>query len=339
MKKNIIGSIAFILIFILLFLGISGVMSRKSLVGAWNHTSKIAGFYNEPEDEFDIMFLGSSNSYCSFHPLVIYEESGIKSYVFASQQQPVWATYTYMKECLKTQSPKLIVIDVLMFARFEEYYDDGVNYSFMDDIPLSKNKIELAWASESTNSGRFRLLCNFIKYHSRWNELTEDDFTFVRSEADDYLRGYVLLEGIFNEAKAPDYTTEEITPIGEKQEKYLHKIIDLAKDADIPLLLVKAPSNVLAEDQRLFNAVEKIAEERGVGFMEFNSKYGEIGLDLATDFYDKSHLNYRGAEKFSRYFAEQMKLKYPDLFTESAPDAEWDADLEKYHEYIKEIQK
>lgn len=339
MKKNIIGTIGFILVFIILFTCLSGLMRRKSLDTPWDHTNKIAGFYNEPENEFDVMLLGSSNTYCSFNPLVIYEETGIKSYVFASQQQPVWATYTYMKEALKTQTPDVIVIDVLMFAKFDEYFDDGVNYSFMDDIPLSKNKIELAWASESTNAGRFSLLCSFVKYHSRWSEMSRHDLTYVRSEAYDYLKGYVLLEDTFTEVTAPDYTTEEITPIGEKQEKYLDLIIDLAEEEGITLLLVKTPSNVVEEDQKLFNYVKKVAEERGVAFLDFNGSYDDIGLDLGADFYDKSHLNYKGAEKFSTYFARQLTSLYPVCFSDTEADDEWDSELERYREYIKGIQK
>lgn len=51
------------------------------------------------------MFFGPSHAYAAFSPLAIWEETGIRSYVFATQQQPLWATYTYIKEALKKQSP------------------------------------------------------------------------------------------------------------------------------------------------------------------------------------------------------------------------------------------
>ena len=75
--KKIIAAIAFILIFVLVFSGLSELFSRKTLEGTWNHTQKISGFYNEPQNEFDIMYFGSSNTYCSFNPLIFFEESGM----------------------------------------------------------------------------------------------------------------------------------------------------------------------------------------------------------------------------------------------------------------------
>ena len=107
--KSIIAIIVFVFLFVAMFSFISEILCRKSLGGAWNYTEKIAGFYNSQDNEYDVMFFGSSNTYCSFNPLVFYEESGVKSYILATQNQPVWAPYTYMKESLKTQKPKLLV--------------------------------------------------------------------------------------------------------------------------------------------------------------------------------------------------------------------------------------
>jgi len=331
--KGIIKPIIFVVIFLLIFSHLSELFCRKTLNGAWNHTHKISGFYNEPENEFDIIYFGSSNTYCSFNPLVVYGETGLKSYVFASQQQPVWATYTYIKEALKTQKPQLLVVDVLMFSKNLEYYDDGVNYSFMDDIPFSKNKIELAFAS-APKGERFGLLFNFVKYHSRWSELSEEDYSFERSETKDYLKGYVLLEETFADAKKSDVSQiREEASLAEKETKYLEKIINLAKEENIPLLLVKTPSNVLPDDQKLFNSVKKYAEISGIPYADFNLVYPEIGLVMNEDFYDKSHLNYKGAEKFSMYFGKYLKENME--ISPTTPTPEWDEDLNKYRSYIK----
>ena len=125
-RKAFWGTACFLTIFCLLFSQVNQLFRRKTLTGAWNHTTKIAGFYNEPENEFDLIYLGSSNTYCSFSPLVVWNKIGVKSYVLATQQQPVWASYYYLRECLKTQRPHVVVMDTLMFSKHQEYYDDGV---------------------------------------------------------------------------------------------------------------------------------------------------------------------------------------------------------------------
>ncbi len=330
--KNIASPIIFIVVLILLFNGVSELLCRKTLGGSWNHTKKISGFYNEPENEFDVMFFGSSNTYCSFSPLIIYEKTGIKSYVFASQQQPTWATYTYIKEALKTQKPSLVVLDILMFAGELDYYDDGVNYSFMDDIPLSFNKVELALAS-AEGYDSISLLFNVIKYHSRWTELKETDYDFDRGEVRDYLRGHVIVKNEFKEVVLPATDVTELTPITEKNEKYLRRIVDLCESEGVELLLVKTPSNATPEEAKLYNYVWSIAEELNVNYVDFNDFYGEINIDINVDFYDDSHLNFRGAVKFSEYFGNYLLEQGIKPMGDTNGTAElWEADIMTYYD-------
>lgn len=333
MKKSIFKIIVFAFIFTALFSRLSELFCRKSLEGEWNTTQKTAGFYNEPENEFDVMFFGSSNTYCSFNPLVLYDKTGIKSYVFATQQQPVWATYAYMTDALKTQKPQLLVMDVLMFSKSEEYYDDGVNYSFMDDMPLSANKIRLA-AVSAPKGERIRLLINFIKYHSRWSELTEDDYTFKRSETGDYLKGYTLLDDVFPGGELPAENVGKTAPLAEKEIYWFKKIAELAKKNDIPLFLVKTPSNATEEEQALFNSVKELADEYELKYVNYNELYEEIGLDIQKDFYDKSHLNYVGAEKFTEYFTDDMLSEFSVTPSASQSDEEWNTDVKKYRNAV-----
>lgn len=330
MKKTF-STIAFILIFAVLFSCADRILSRKSTEGWWNVTEKIDGFYNSPENEYDVMFFGSSNAYCSFNPLVIWNKTGVKSYVFATQQQPVWATYHYIAEALKTQSPKLAVVDILMFSKNDEYYDDGVNYTFCDNMPLSKNKIELICASAPPED-RFNLACRFMKYHSRWNELTEADFTYRKSDMHDYSKGYYVLTKEYPDAVKSDtsavFTSADLS---RKNAEYLNKIIDLCKTRGVELMLVKTPSNSTAAETEYYNTVSNIAAENGIFYADYNQCYDKIGLELKKDFYDDTHLNIRGAEKFSEYFVDTV-----DFFSgKTRSDDSWLSDWEKYSDVKK----
>ena len=169
------SALAFLVLLTLILIPLSRLLARKSLALPWNTTTKISGFYNEEQDQFEVMFFGSSHAYAAFSPLELWEETGVKSYVFATQQQPLWATYTYIKEALKTQSPALVVVECRMAFGDKEYYmegnDKGVTFSYMDDIPLSWNKVQLAWHSAPDLEGKTSALFNFMMYHGRWKEL------------------------------------------------------------------------------------------------------------------------------------------------------------------------
>ncbi len=324
--KKAISFVIFILIFALVFSNVDRLLLRKEIRGWWNVTEKIDGFYNSPQNEYDVIFYGSSNAYCCFNPLVVWEQTGVKSYVFATQQQPLWATYHYMKDSFKTQAPKLCVVDVLTAGWDKEYYEDGVNYTFCDNMPFSLNKIELVKASVPKGE-RFNLLVRFMKYHSRWNELSRDDFEYKKADMRDYSKGFYMLANTFSDGVKTDTSNvTEKTELLPKNEEYLRKIIKLCKDRKTELLLCKTPSNATVEEKKYYNAVEEIAKAEGVKFIDYNLFYSEIGLDLKRDFFDDNHLNIRGAEKFSRYFAKTTDF----LKDKTRTDEDWQEDYEKY---------
>ena len=332
-------TVVFLLLLALILVPVQRVMARKSLSGTWDMTNKVAGFYNEEEDQFEVMFFGPSHAYAAFSPLVIWEETGIKSYVFSTQQQPLWATYIYIKEALKTQSPALIVLECRMALGDKEYYmeegdDKAVTYAYMDDLPLSWNKVELAVQSAPELEERFGLLFNFMMYHSRWNDLHREDFTFRRDEARDPYKGFVMLEP--QEPLQPRPASETVTqavPLLEKNQYWLEEIIKLCQEEGIELWLIKSPSNLELEEKALLNTVEETARRYNVPFHDFNVDYADIGLDESM-FFDAHHLDALGAGKFSRYFAHILQSARPNLKTDSG-DPVWAADLEVYQRALE----
>ena len=137
--KRICLSLIFISIFLTGLVELNNIFIRKSLAKPWDMGNKIGGYFNE-KDDFDIFFLGTSHSYCSFNPLLIYENTGFKSYVLASQLQPFNATYYYLKEVLKRDKPKIIFVDIQALIFFIEE-DDAIIHSYLDYLPMSMNKL------------------------------------------------------------------------------------------------------------------------------------------------------------------------------------------------------
>ena len=339
MKKTLIfflRAVIFLVILALLMAPLQQRMARKSLEGVWDMTNKVGGFYNEPEDEFDVMFFGSSHAYAAFSPLRLWEDTGVKSYVFATQQQPMWATYTYLKEALKTQSPALVVVECQMLFHDEDYFDDGVTYSYMDDLRFSWDKVQLAWHSAPTMEGRVELLWNYVKYHSRWSELTEEDRNFDRDALRDPLKGHVSLWNTPEERYRPPIEgITEREALTEKNERWLREIITLCQQRGVELWLVKSPSNLLEDEKPRLNTVQDIAGSQGVPFHDFNEDYADIGLsgDL---FFDDHHLDGAGAVLFTDYFAAYLTEHAPDL-PRHPDDAAWAADAAAYQEKLEEL--
>lgn len=334
--KFIAKGLLFAFLFVILFVPVQALLMRKSLVEPWDMTNKTAGFYNEPQDEFPVMFFGSSHAYAGFSPLEIWHETGIKSYVFATQAQPMWATLTYLKEALKTQSPKLVVLECYRLVEEATYTDEGVTHSYMDDLPLSANKLALAKVSAPAGE-RVPLIVNFIKYHGRWAELTEADVEFHRRQAKDPFKGFVMLppsEHPEEISVEPLQQATEPAPLSAKSEQALREFIELCQEKDIDLWLVKAPSNISPADDAKMLRVAEIAAEYGVPFDNYNTYdyYAQTGIDPQTTFFDQTHMDITAATRFNRAFAKTLTERYPSL-PKARKDASW---KDCYRTYLKQ---
>jgi hypothetical protein len=309
--KRIIAILCFIVIFAVLLLRVSDLMMHKQVEGRWNMTAKVAGFFNEEPESFDVLFFGSSHMYCSVSPATFLEETGLSSYVFATQQQPLWTTYHYMIEALKTQTPETMVVEIHMANQEKDYMDEGTNHTAIDPFALSKNKLDLIRATVPEGEWRYYIF-NIMKYHDRWEVLEQLDYVRSYEIETDPDKGYVRLTSAAIDVEWEDVTKIEEVKIGtEKNFIYLNKMMDLAEEEGIRLVFFKAPSNATAEEKMFYNGVALAARERGVEFIDYNDRelYKEVGLNIRTDFYDQRHLNESGMKKFVHHFGQYLLLE------------------------------
>ena len=99
MKKNkLYRIIIFGLVFFSILFGVSRFFLRF-LRPSNNHEY----FYSIPENSIDVVFVGSSHSFCCFSPVELYDRYGISSYNFSSSNQSMLASYLWAKEAYDYQ--------------------------------------------------------------------------------------------------------------------------------------------------------------------------------------------------------------------------------------------
>ena len=278
-------------------------------------------FYQQEENTVDVLCLGSSHTYTNINPAILWDEYGMAAYDLAGSNQTLWNTYYYMKEALKYQTPQLVVVDVYRVMEEDEYQGTERMTMNMFGLRHSDDYVENLQVSLAPEEEQLDYLLRYPVYHARYQELKEDDFLPYHGDANGRnYKGFninsistTVFEGL------PDVTwVTETGKMEKKNEKYLKEIIDLAKEQDIPLLLVAAPyMEVGEEDEMLYNQVAEIAAEHQVDFVDFNRQFEQIGLDPQKDFAESSHLNYYGSEKYTSYlgnyiakhFKEQVSLE------------------------------
>lgn len=321
MKKNSIKLICFIFICILLFFSFYRVFNFKYGDGIYSLTK----FYEEPDDSIDVLCFGSSHIFENVNTGILWDEYGIASFNLCGSVQPLWNSYYYMKEALKTQKPKLMILDVFGAIQTEEYIDHSRIIKNNYGLKFSKDKIESVIASAPKES-RIDYILEYPTYHSRYSEIGRADFAEHAGRAlYKNWKGFGINTKTTSYSEPKNFYTDETVELADKTEDYLLKIIQLSKDNDIPLLLIKTPYILNQEQQKVYNNVSEIAKENDIPFVNFNLLYQEIGLDFNTDYADFSHLNHLGNAKFTRYLAEYLKENYDDI-----PDRRGDPGYESY---------
>lgn len=307
MKKSVIRIGSFILILGVILGYVNKVFKVKYSDGIYSVTK----FYELEDDTVDVLILGSSHAFENFNTGTLWDEYGMASYILAGSLQPMWNTYYYLMEALKTQTPELIVL---------EGYMTCWKYEYIDDSRIIKNTYGLKWSKDKADAIKIsapeerwsEFFFEYQQYHTRYTELVSGDFL----KNQDY-RLYDDWKGFgCNMDTTPLDSIDvsgvtERTELYEKTEKYYRKIMELAKEKNIPIVVVISPyAGITEEEQKIFNAAGYIAAEYDVPFVNCNLMINEMGIDYSTDSGDDSHLNYKGNQKFSRYIGSYLKNNY-----------------------------
>ena len=265
-------------------------------------------FYTYPDDSIDVIMLGSSHVGYNVDTTILCNDYGIASYKLWGDTQPIWNSYYNLVEALKTQHPKVVILEALALSHDVDY--SGYTNAVVNTLGLrwSKNKIDAIFASYEPSyleSAFFPL----SQYHSRYSELEAKDFKYyfwndTRSE-----HNFVNWTAV---ASMPEpSTTQERLPLGEKQLTYLKKIIYLCQSNDIPLLVITAPYSIKDEERARLNTANDFLTEQGIDQLDFLTNYKKYGIDFSTDFGDTAgHLNSAGCAKLTAALGEYLKANY-----------------------------
>jgi hypothetical protein len=318
LKKQIRGcvkAVSFTLAVLLLLGGFSEIFRFKYGGGIANFDS----FYELPDNSVDVLVLGSSHAFEDIHPAILYKDYGIAAYDLCGSIQPFWNTYHFLVEALKTQRPRLILLEAYCSTFSPEYSDASRiirnNYGLeWSENAINALKVSTPSASaDSTEESFVDYLFRFNQYHSRYADLTKEDFSvLVPTGESRQILGAGLNTGTQKfESPTPDNASAEPQPLSEKTEEWYRKIIELCESEGLSLEIILTPYPHYASHKGKFATARAIAEGYGVPFTDFNvESTARIGLDYSTDFADSSHLNHRAVQKFNHFLGEWLSGRH-----------------------------
>lgn len=260
------------------------------------------GFYKMPRQSVDVLLLGSSHIVSGVDPNLMYEQYGLSAYCCGTEAQPMLGSYTWLREALRYQDIRAVVLDV------QELFLDGneVNYrKSLDYMRLSPVKWQALRAYRQINPSMNFLsyLLPLVQYHGRYTELTEVDFTGDRSDA---YRGYL----IETKKRGVDFTgidpSQDAEPADIRPENlaYFRALCELCRSEDIALVLVITPD--ISFTAGMHAAVQALADEYSLPFYDFNVTADWPDFDYAEYMSDFRHVNCFGAAVITPLITDRL---------------------------------
>lgn len=310
-------------------------------------TRQIEGFYDEKNDTIDVVFLGTSHMNSGIIPMELYREYGLKSYNLATSAQPLEASYYLLREVVKTQEPRLCVIDAsgLWIEEPPEYAWRYV----IDNIRSDYSKVQLAdlYYRDSCDCVATQAFPLFY-YHGRWKNLEYQDFMEFSRNKHFFTKGNLIVSSqrIMGASVDVDSMNEEERQLEENRQyvfpeleperiEYLLKIVELCKRHKMEILVTKIPviysvtGYSSAWTRRKSDATKNLCANNSIAYYDLLYD-SEINLDWTTDTVDGGmHLNYLGGKKVTEYMGEYILDRYG---IEGDNGNLWGEDLMLYNE-------
>lgn len=335
MKRNAVNTIkvvVFLALFCMLFQGVSGVLVKADV----NSYQNVAKFYGEPANSLDVIYIGPSGAFVSWCAPLVWEKYGVTSWCIGSNEQPLSAARYLIEETRKNHPNAVYVVSLYQFSLLGA--DVGI-HNLVDCMPMSVTRLKMTYALATT--AEFSGLENsleyyipLIRYHSRWNELTIEDFGYPKNN-------YKSANARASLGQITD-VADELVPTADRLEldernlKVVEDLLLYCRDERLPVLFVFTPAfSASAPWNARKNTVIDVCSAYGYEVMDLTELRDEVGLDGRCDFYNGTHTNVHGAVKVTNYMARYLVEHY-DLEDKRGREeySSWDKAYQDYTEVV-----
>lgn len=304
MKTSAKRLVAVILALVLSF----GTLTWLNRVTQYKEGLLRMGAFFDCAPKADVLFFGTSHVMDGIQPMDIWRDRGVSAYSLSTGGNTMPMIYWAVVNALRYGSPKLIVLDCYSVSSPEKLSNIGYLHIQLDAFPLSAEKLRAVWdlcqAPDFDIEDRLSFIWPFILYHARWDELEPED---IQPTAGSRMGGSYCVNVAAPDAASDNGAAMELTE-DMPGVTYLRRIAELCQERGIELLLTYLPFPATDEERQEANAVQSLADEYGLEYINFQSM---DTVDFQTDMFDaNSHLNPSGARKVTAYLGEYIQARY-----------------------------
>ena len=268
--------------------------------------------YYAQEDNIDVLVLGSSHAYRTYHPTVLQEGLGdVNVFNFGSSGQTPPTSYYILDEVLRTHRPGLVVMDVfvMVFADDSEFTNARINLTSMQPGPGRSN---MFWQGFSWEQKLLTLFPTYLyRAHAAPKVKKLLGKRYLRPQKERYVeKGFVELTDTISTAElkqvlASIEPVKNLDFITERSIEYLERIQARCATAGVPLILIVSPIPKMAADHQggIYDEANAYFSSMAEGWEVPYYDFVHNRLSVLQDdqhYSDDHHLNAAGARLFSQ---------------------------------------
>lgn len=344
--RNITKSVVFLIILVVIFFLCERILTEKWMYRPGineGETNRYESFYQLPSGTVDYIVLGTSHSFFSINPMLIYAREGYTGYDLGSPAQTVEMSYWWLQEAFKYQKMEYVFYDVGSLFFNEEDKDAGSVIKGLTYMKPGIQKLKAAYDCKLLKMSVLELISPMYVFHSRWKVLTEDYFN-IGEHYYPYKGTYLTFSTKLNTdkelANKRDYilyeegmVTLQNRGISEQNKKIFHDMYLFCQERGIKLVPMKCPT--LYWDENNVEIINNLLSEYDLTLLDLNE---EININWKLDTPDNGkHTNFWGNCKSSDGLAKWMRNNYElvDHRDDTGYNL-WKEDLQKYFEFEEE---
>ena len=206
----------------LLVWGLGRLVRPKYASGATLEGSMVENWYAHKNEGHQVLFVGDCEVYESFSPVTLFNEYGVTSYIRGTAQQLMWQSYYLLREMLKQETPRAVVLSVCSL-RYDEPQNEAYNRMTLDGMRLSREKFEAVRASLMPGESELSYYLPLLRYHDRLFELTEEDARYLFTGPELTYNGYLMRTEQVPYTRLPAAPLLQDPAFGERSVDYLDR--------------------------------------------------------------------------------------------------------------------
>ena len=341
--KIVINYILFIIITLVIALLVSKLIYKNT---HYYEAGLLKTIYNIEPNTIDVLVVGPSTSETGWNSFVAWSEYGITSLNYSFSFLPAPIIKNLIIEVLKTQKPKVILINVdsLLFDNLgNDKSQKFFFYHIFPKIPFSLNKLPM-----------LQRLTKYYSLNPKTFIYSVFPITAIRSIALNDMETSSLSLAYFRTAyfkqnnslsfihskKIKLYETEKSVP-----QEYIKELIDFCSTLDIPTMFISVPAAIAFTKPYItvgvknrYNPFFSYLNSRRINFIHANQYRTVRDLKLkGGDSFDEDHLNFWGSQKFTSYVSDILVKNFNLKDKRNNPKyAFWNDAAEAYVKDVKE---